>query len=52
MRLIDELHTERPYYSSRCITKTLNQVGYKVNRKRIQSYMLEMGIVVFYPGLN
>lgn len=52
MRLIDELHTEHPYYGSRRITKTLNRNGHKVNRKRIQSYMREMGIVVFYPGPN
>ena len=27
-------------------------MGYKVNRKRIQLYLREMGIVVFYPGPN
>jgi putative transposase len=52
MRLIDEIHTEHPYYGSRRITKVLNRKGHKVNRKRIQSYMREMGIVVFYPGPN
>jgi len=50
--LIDKTHTDHPYYGSRRITKELNRMGYKVNRKRIQLYLREMGIVVFYPGPN
>lgn len=52
IRLIDQIHTEHPYYGSRRITKLLNRMGYEVNRKRIQKYLREMGIVVFFPGPN
>lgn len=50
--LIDKIHTNHPYYGSRRITKELNRMGHKVNRKRIQLYLREMGVVVFYPGPN
>lgn len=52
IKLIDQLHTEHPYYGSRRMTKSLNRMGYKVNRKRIQNYMREMGISAYYPGPN
>ncbi|MGX8797704.1 IS3 family transposase [Fusibacter sp. JL298sf-3] len=50
--LIDKIHTDYPYYGSRRITKELNRMGHKVNRKRIQLYLREMGVVIFYPGPN
>ena len=50
--LIDKIHTNHPYYGSRRITKELNRMGHRVNRKRIQLYLREMGVVVFYPGPN
>lgn len=49
---IDQIHTEHPYYGSRRITAFLKRSGYDVNRKRIQGYMREMGLVVYYPGPN
>jgi putative transposase len=52
IKLIDQIHTEHPYYGSRRITALLKRSGYDVNRKRIQGYMREMGLVVYYPGPN
>ncbi len=51
---IDKIHTEKPFKGSRNIKKDINEMnlGFKVNRKRIQRYMREMGIRVFYPGPN
>lgn len=46
-RQIDELYTEHPYYGSRKIARIL-----KVNRKKIQRLMREMGIEAIYPGPN
>jgi putative transposase len=46
-RQIDELYTRHPYYGSRKIARIL-----KVNRKKIQRLMREMGIQALYPGPN
>ena len=52
--LIDKIHTEKPFKGSRNIKKDINEMnlGFRVNRKRIQRYMREMGIRVIYPGPN
>ncbi|MGI6597989.1 MAG: IS3 family transposase [bacterium] len=52
--LIDRLHTEKPFKGSRRIWDDINamNLGIRVNRKRIQRYMREMGIHVIYPGPN
>lgn len=47
---IDEIYTKRPFYGSRRITAQLQHEGYAVNRKRIQTYMREMGIWGLAPG--
>ena len=52
MRKIDEIHLKHPYYGSRRITKELKVLGYPVNRKRIQKYMRQMRLKVYYPGPN
>jgi len=46
-RQIDELYTRNPYYGSRKIARVL-----KVNRKKVQRLMREMGIQAIYPGPN
>jgi putative transposase len=46
-RQIDELYTRYPYYGSRKIARIL-----KVNRKKAQRLMREMGIQAIYPGPN
>jgi len=52
--LIDKIHTDKPFKGSRTIKNEINDMnlGFKVNRKRIQRYMREMGIRVIYPGPN
>jgi len=49
MRLIDELHLERPVRGSRTMVDRLLDKGFKVNRKRIQRLMRLMGIEAIYP---
>ena len=52
--LIDKIHTGKPYKGTRRIRDDINdmKLGFRVNRKRIQHYMREMGIQVIYPGPN
>ena len=52
--LIDRMHTRHPFKGARRIRKDINdmKLGFKVNRKRIQHYMRDMGIQVIYPGPN
>ena len=49
MRLIDAQYLKTPFYGSRKITEHLKQLGYRVNRKRIQRLMRLMGIEAVYP---
>jgi len=50
MRLIDEIHLERPFYGSRRLAGQLEDRGYgPVNRKRVQRLMRQMGLVALYP---
>ena len=46
-RQIDELYTKHSYYGTRKISRIL-----KVNRKKVQRLMREMGIQAIYPGPN
>lgn len=52
MRYIDEIYTEWPFYGSRKVTEELINMGYAVNRKRIQRLMRTMGLEVIYPKPN
>jgi len=49
MRLMDELHLERPIRGSRAMVDRLLDKGFVVNRKRIQRLMRLMGIEAIYP---
>lgn len=49
MRLIDEVHLERPFYGSRRIRDWLETRGHRVNRKRVQRLMRQMGLAALYP---
>jgi len=49
MRRIDEMHLKRPFYGSRRIRDWLEDEGHKVNRKRVQRLMRQMGITAIYP---
>lgn len=49
MRLIDEIHLELPFYGSRRIRDELEDRGHRVNRKRVQRLMRQMGLAALYP---
>ncbi len=49
---IDELYTAHPFYGSRRLRVCLQREGLSINRKAVQRYMREMGIVAIYPGPN
>jgi len=48
--LIDEEYTSRPFYGSRRMTVFLRGQGHRVNRKRVQRLMREMGLAGMAPG--
>ncbi|MDO9534321.1 MAG: IS3 family transposase [Bacillota bacterium] len=51
--LIDRIYTAEPTYGARRISNTLsNKYGEDVGRKRVRTYMREMGIDAIYPGPN
>lgn len=53
MDMIDVQYSKTPFYGSRRMTHALAlQVGEKINRKRIQRLMREMGIEAIYPRPN
>ena len=49
MRLLDEIHLERPFYGSRRLRDELETQGHPVNRKRVQRLMRQMGLSALYP---
>lgn len=49
MNKIDEIYTEFPYYWTRRISMELQNIGYKIWRKRTRKYMQTMGIQAIYP---
>jgi len=50
--LIDGEYTRHPFYGSRKISKFLCNLGYKVNRKRVQRLMKVLGLAGMAPGPN
>lgn len=52
MNLIDEEYTRHPFYGSRKMTVCLRELGYFINRKRIQRLMRLMGLEAIYPKPN
>ena len=49
MRLIDEVHLLYAFYGSRRIRGELETRGHRVNRKRVQRLMRQMGLRALYP---
>ena len=49
MRQIDELYLKWPFYGSRRLRDALQCQGYRVNRKRVQRLMQQMGLRAVYP---
>jgi putative transposase len=52
MRLIDQLHLEKPFYGARKIAFVLSRAGHKVGRKRVTRLMRLMGIETIYRKPN
>jgi putative transposase len=52
MRLIDEEYTRHPIYGGRRMRSYLRNLGYAVNRKRIQRLYRLMGLEAVYPKPN
>ncbi len=50
--LIDAEYTKHPFYGSRKIRKFLCNLGYKINRKRVQRLMRVLGLAAMAPGPN
>lgn len=50
--LIDKQYIKTPFYGTRRMTYCLKQLGFKVNRKRVQRLMREMGLQAIYPKKN
>jgi hypothetical protein len=48
--LIDEEYTRRPFYGSRRMVVFLRARGHRVNRKRVQRLMRELGLAGMAPG--
>lgn len=51
-RLVDEEYTRHPFYGSRKMVVFLKVTGHKVNRKRVQGLMRQMGLAGMAPGPN
>lgn len=49
MKLIDRIHTDKPFRGSRGIVDALEGHGHQVNRKRVSRLMKLMGIQAIYP---
>ena len=52
MRLMDQIHLDKPFLGIRRITDALHDLGYIVNRKRVGRLMRKMGIEAIYPKPN
>jgi putative transposase len=52
MRLIDEIHVDKQFLGIRRIKDVLQDLGNKVNRKRVHKLMRKMGIQAIYPKPN
>jgi len=51
-RLIDEEYTSHPFYGTRRMGVFLATLGHRVNRKRVQRLMRQMGLAGMAPGPN
>ena len=49
MRRLDELHLKRPHAGSRMLRDLLRREGYRINRKKVQRLMRQMGLLALYP---
>lgn len=52
LNLLDEEYTRHPFKGSRKMVRHLLDLGYTVNRKRVQRLMRRLGLVAMAPGPN
>jgi putative transposase len=52
MRTIDETYLAYPFFGSRQMTRWLRRQGHKINRKRVQRLMRQMGLEAIYRKPN
>ena len=52
MRLLDTQYTETPFYGYRRMTVYLQNLGYKINHKRVIRLMKKLGLEAIYPKPN
>ena len=53
MRILDQLHLERPSWGYRKLTDYLRHaLGYRINRKRVRRLLRVMDIIALFPGPN
>ncbi|MBD9357282.1 IS3 family transposase [Methylomonas albis] len=52
LKLQDEEYTRHPFYGSRRMRRCLQDCGYRVNRKRVQRLIQQLGLVGMAPGPN
>lgn len=52
MHKIDEVFTEHPYFGTRRMLKTLQELGFDIGRKKVRKYYRIMGIDAIYPKMN
>ncbi|MFH1837724.1 MAG: IS3 family transposase [Candidatus Omnitrophota bacterium] len=52
MNLLDEKHTERPFYGVRRMTEFLNREGYDIGKDRVRSLLRRMSLEAIYPKKN
>ncbi len=52
MRLIDEQYTRTPFYGYRRMTVYLQNLGFRVNHKRVLRLMRALGLEAIYPKPN
>jgi len=52
MRLLDEQYTKTPFYGYRRMTIYLQNLGYRVNHKRVLRLMKKLGLEAIYPKPN
>lgn len=52
MQHMDKIHLKHPSFGIRRLTNELEEIGYRVNRKRVARLMKLMGIEAIYPKRN
>ena len=49
LKLLDQQYLKTPFYGSRRMREYLREHGYRVNRKRVQRLMHQLGLQAIYP---